>query len=123
MNIDWIDFLKSNNATISENLEIQFPKKQQAATNSITALAHLAIIKITGKDAAQFLQGQLTCNVNDLTDSNSFFAAFCNAKGRAISTLLILKNAVYNLKLILNFLIFYGAREFKINIISIYKVN
>ena len=93
MNIDWIDFLKSNNAAISDNLKIQFPTKQQAATNSITALAHLAIIKITGKDAAQFLQGQLTCNVNDLTDSNSFFAAFCNAKGRAISTLLILKNA------------------------------
>lgn len=92
MNIDWIDFLKSNNAIISDNLNIQFSEKQQSTTNTITALAHLAIIKITGKDAAQFLQGQLTCNINDLTDSNSFFTAFCNAKGRAISTLMILKN-------------------------------
>lgn len=93
MNTDWIDFLKSNNATLSDNLAIQFPKSQQTSSNSITALAHLAIVKITGKDAVHFLQGQLTCNINELTESNSFFSAFCNAKGRTISTLLILKSA------------------------------
>ncbi len=92
MNADWINFLKSNNATFTENSEINFPEHLQVKADTITAIAHLAIIKVTGKDAAKFLQGQLTCNINELTESNSFFAAFCNAKGRTISTLLILKN-------------------------------
>ena len=93
MNTNWIDFLKANNATFTDNLEIEFLKNQQDTSNTITAIAHLAIIKVTGKDAVQFLQGQLTCNINEITQSNSFFSAFCNAKGRTISTLLILKNA------------------------------
>jgi len=93
MNTNWIDFLKANNATFTDNSEIQFPQSQQDAGNTISAIAHLAVIKVTGKDATQFLQGQLTCNVNDITQLNSFFSAFCNAKGRTISTLLILKNA------------------------------
>ncbi|NOQ76369.1 MAG: folate-binding protein [Methylococcaceae bacterium] len=91
MNADWIDFLKSNNASFLENSEIGFDDNQQAQTNAITALAHFSTLKITGSDAAAFLQGQLTCNINDLTENNSFFAAFCNAKGQTISTLLILK--------------------------------
>lgn len=65
---------------------------QTEYTNTITALSQFSILKISGKDSNQFLQGQLTCNVNELSDSNSFFAAFCNAKGRTITTLLILKS-------------------------------
>ena len=93
MNTNWIDFLKANNATFTDNSEIEFLQNQQDTSNTITAIAHLAIIKVTGKDAVQFLQGQLTCNINDITQSISFFSAFCNAKGRTISTLLILKDA------------------------------
>jgi folate-binding protein YgfZ len=93
MNTHWIDFLKSNNATISNDLDVQFPTYQQEIANSITAILHLSVIKVTGTDAAQFLQGQLTCNINELTESTSFFSAFCNAKGRVISTLLIIKIA------------------------------
>jgi folate-binding protein YgfZ len=93
MNTNWIDFLKTYNATFTDNSEIHYPQNQQDSSGTITAIADLAVIKVTGKDAVQFLQGQLTCNVNDITQSNSFFAAFCNAKGRTISTLLILKNA------------------------------
>lgn len=93
MNKDWMDFLKSNNATFNDNLEIVFSEKNQLNSNSITAVASLAIIKVSGKDASQFLQGQLTCNINEISHSNSFFAAFCNAKGRVISTFLIFKQA------------------------------
>ncbi len=93
MNIDWIDFLKSKNATISGDSEIHFQNKQQDEVNAVVAVTHLASLKIVGKDAAQFLQGQLTCNIKDLNESNSFFAAFCNNKGRVITTLLILKTA------------------------------
>ncbi|MCQ8102522.1 folate-binding protein [Methylomonas sp. SURF-2] len=54
-------------------------------------LTHLAIIEVNGQDASQFLQGQLTCNINELSLQTSSIAAFCNAKGRVISTLLVIK--------------------------------
>lgn len=54
-------------------------------------LTHLAILEVTGEDASQFLQGQLTCNINDVTESKASIAAFCNAKGRVISTLIVAK--------------------------------
>lgn len=91
MNGGWMDFLKSKNAKFSENSEIFFLESSEDTEHTIATITHLAIIKVMGEDASRFLQGQLTCNINDLTDSNSFFAAFCNAKGRTISTLLILK--------------------------------
>lgn len=54
-------------------------------------LTHLTVIEVSGVDASQFLQGQLTCNINELTESKTTIAAFCNAKGRVISTLIVAK--------------------------------
>ncbi len=59
--------------------------------NTFYALNHLAIIEVSGDDAGTLLQGQLTCNINELTDNKASIAAFCNPKGRVISTLLVLK--------------------------------
>ena len=54
-------------------------------------LSYLGVIELIGEDADQFLQGQLTCNVMELNDSKASLAAFCNPKGRVISTLLLIK--------------------------------
>lgn len=54
-------------------------------------LSHLAIIAVSGADAAQFLQGQLTCDVKALQPLQSSVAAFCNAKGRVITTTLLVR--------------------------------
>jgi folate-binding protein YgfZ len=54
-------------------------------------LDHLSVLEISGEDAGQFLQGQLTCNINELTTTKASFGAFCTAKGRVITTVLILK--------------------------------
>jgi len=54
-------------------------------------LNYLAVIEVSGADSANFLQGQLTCNVNDLSDSQASIAAFCTAKGRVISSLIVIK--------------------------------
>lgn len=44
-----------------------------------------SLIHIHGKDVIKFLQGQLTCDVDKLTDENVTLGAHCNAKGRIIS--------------------------------------
>jgi folate-binding protein YgfZ len=57
----------------------------------VFTLSHLAVISVTGADCGKFLQGQLTCDINELQDYQAGVAAFCNAKGRVISTLLVVK--------------------------------
>jgi len=89
MNSDWINFLKSNNAYFADDSEI-IPTQ---SLDTICALNHLAILKVSGDDTETFLQGQLCCNIKELNETKSFFTAFCNAKGRTISTLLIIKTA------------------------------
>jgi len=43
------------------------------------------IISFSGSDAGSFLQGQTTCDVLSLNDSDSLFGALCNPKGRVIA--------------------------------------
>ncbi len=59
----------------------------------VFSLNHLAIFSVSGEDSAKFLQGQLSCDVYNLSESQSSIAAFCNPKGRVISTLIIIKTA------------------------------
>lgn len=54
-------------------------------------LSHDGLIKINGQDAQKFLQGQLTCNMNDLDTKNFQYGAHCNPKGRIISFFKIIK--------------------------------
>ncbi len=53
--------------------------------------AKLALIQIAGQDAKTFLQGQLTCDVNDITDNQSRHGAHCNIKGRMVSLGILFK--------------------------------
>lgn len=91
MNSNWLNFLGSQKATFLDDGKIQFIKPSKNLTSALYPVPQLAPLKVTGKDALPFLQGQLTCHVKALTTENSFFAAFCNAKGRMITTLLIFK--------------------------------
>lgn len=49
-------------------------------------------LKISGPDAEKFLQGQVTCNVNTLTEDKPQICALCNRKGRVIASFNLIKN-------------------------------
>jgi folate-binding protein YgfZ len=51
----------------------------------------LATLQISGKDAFTFLQGQLTCDMNNITEVNHP-GALCNNKGRIIASFEIQKS-------------------------------
>ena len=42
-------------------------------------------VSITGADATKFLQGQVTCDLQQLSPGNSVRGALCNLKGRVIA--------------------------------------
>ncbi|MFQ3171925.1 MAG: folate-binding protein YgfZ [Oleispira sp.] len=48
-------------------------------------LNQFSALKISGPDAERFLQGQLTCNMTDITTSNAIYGACCTAKGRIVA--------------------------------------
>jgi len=62
-----------------------------------TPLNHLGLLQIAGVDAEKFLQGQLTCDVNEVTESSSALGAHCNPQGKIISLFRIFswQNAFY----------------------------
>ncbi len=59
--------------------------------SGVAKLDHLGIIRVTGADAASFLQGQLTNDVALLGMNESRLAAFCSAKGRMQASFTIYK--------------------------------
>ncbi len=93
MNQTWKSFLIEQQARINTqpvNLEADDLNKQ--AGQIYPVISDLAVLKVTGKDAARFLQGQVTCNINELTEERCSFGAFCNVKGRVITSFLALKS-------------------------------
>ncbi|MBP3862351.1 MAG: folate-binding protein YgfZ, partial [Pseudomonas sp.] len=49
-------------------------------------LNHEGILAVIGNDASKFLQGQLTCNLNYLSETRSSLGARCTQKGRMQSS-------------------------------------
>ncbi len=57
----------------------------------ITDLSHLGLIKVTGSDAKQFLQGQSTNDINKVDAEHHQLNALCNHKGRIIVSFRVFK--------------------------------
>ena len=54
------------------------------------SLSHEGVLAVRGSDAAKFLQGQLTCNLNYLSETQASLGARCTQKGRMQSSFRIL---------------------------------
>ncbi|KFA59304.1 hypothetical protein A9G48_03220 [Gilliamella sp. wkB18] len=61
--------------------------------NSIS-LADWQLVKVSGDDSQKYLQGQITNDINKLSEQSAIFAAHCDAKGRMWSNLLIFKRGL-----------------------------
>ena len=91
MNLNWQHFLSNHHAQFNSETDISFPSANVNSPKALYPIAHLGILSINGKDAAKLLQGQITCNVNDITETKSCLGALCNPKGRVLSTFLLIK--------------------------------
>ena len=52
---------------------------------SVINLNDHSLLQISGSEAKQFLQGQLTCDMNEVKATYSILGAHCNPKGRVLS--------------------------------------
>ena len=56
---------------------------------TLCSLANTALLHITGKDSAQFLQGQITCDIDTLDKQHFLSGAHCTPQGRVIANFYI----------------------------------
>ena len=82
---DWHDHL-SLQALSSD--EVTSVLNGPLPTNGFCDLGALALLTVTGAEAESFLQGQLTCDVRQLTSGDMLPAAHLTPKGRALASFL-----------------------------------
>ena len=91
MNPNWKNFLLSQQAEFLSPTDIHFSDSLLEQPLGMYAVVDLAVLTVSGNDAATLLQGQMTCNVYDISESQSSIAAMCTPKGRVIATFLLIK--------------------------------
>ena len=57
----------------------------------VCPLSHFELLRFSGADAQTFLQGQLTCNVLQVTPTAARYGGYCTPKGRLIADFLLLR--------------------------------
>lgn len=90
MNAEWNDFLRGAGALFEHGQTLHFgqPERELRAALEGTIccdLSHLGLIAARGSEVEQFLQGQLTCDVRQVTPDHGLLGAYCSPKGRALA--------------------------------------
>jgi len=96
MKPEWLEFLKDAGAEIENNQVVSFGNlnHEQHIIHSglvICDLSHQGLISVDGEDAADFLQGQLTNDVRDVSEQHSQLSAYCTHKGRMLANFRVFK--------------------------------
>ncbi|MEK6211631.1 MAG: folate-binding protein [Pseudomonadota bacterium] len=69
------------------------PRRELEAARSgavVCPLSHFELLRFSGADAQTFLQGQLTCNVLQVTPTAARYGGYCTPKGRLIADFLLM---------------------------------
>lgn len=66
-------------------IEPNLPSLDELPQSFIVSLDNCSAISLKGEEQTKYLQGQVTCDVNDINDNNLLIGAHCNAKGKVFS--------------------------------------
>jgi len=91
---DWLAHLTTAGGRQLDDRHWQFPQDgthRIATQNCLIPLTHLSILECDGPDAARFLQGQTSANVEHANGEFAPLTTFCTPKGRMIANAELLK--------------------------------
>ena len=98
MKPEWKQFLKDAGAEFAADnghvVSFGNPQREQRMIHSglvICDLSHHGLISAYGDDAMNFLQGQLTNDLREVSDQHSQLSAYCTPKGRMLANFRIFK--------------------------------
>ena len=85
MNQQWQQFLTDNGAQVTDTADLGFAGDNQLAPdNALCALTGQAVLRVTGHDATDFLQGQFSNDVTALASPGSQLTTWSSPKGRVL---------------------------------------
>jgi tRNA-modifying protein YgfZ len=98
MKAEWQSFLEKAGAEIENRTVVSFgniPREQRMIQTGLVMcdLSHQGLISVSGDDASDFLQGQLTNDIRDVSPQHSQLSAYCTPKGRMLSNFRIFKRS------------------------------
>jgi folate-binding protein YgfZ len=102
MNPAWIEFLASRGAVVADAAgeaavrSFGNPSRELTAARDGSVVAPLSqhgVLRITGKDASEFLHGQLSSDVNALAPMQLQASTYCSPKGRVLANFLLWRDA------------------------------
>jgi tRNA-modifying protein YgfZ len=70
--------------------------------NGVSPLPHLGVVRVEGEDAARFLQGQLTQDVELMPSHEARLAAYCNPKGRMLASFVAVRRGNADILLVIS---------------------
>lgn len=90
MNAEWRAFLEQAGAVFTADETAHFGKlamelRAALTSNLCSDRSQYGLIAVRGPDSETFLQGQLTCDVGQVTSERSLIGAYCTPKGRALA--------------------------------------
>ncbi|MES9871787.1 MAG: folate-binding protein [Candidatus Sedimenticola sp. 6PFRAG7] len=85
MNNEWNTFLESQSARIDDNGRVEFESDGSLPDCALFDLSHLGLMSISGEDAEDFLQGQVSNDVREVTGTHSQMSSYCTPKGRMLA--------------------------------------
>ncbi len=74
-----------------DDINGQWTAEQLAHSPGLFALPHLTSVSVVGEDAEKFLQGQLTCDLNEVSKTQYRIGASCTPKGRMVAIFRLFK--------------------------------
>lgn len=93
----WLDFLTAQNAKFDETGKVvtfgQAELERFLIKNGpvLTSLTHQSLLKVTGSEAEAFLQGQLTSDLKEVTQTQAQLSAYCDPQGQVLALFLVFK--------------------------------
>ena len=89
----WRDHLTATSARIDEDGIPRFPEPAPDAKPDcrLFDLSHLGLLAVRGADAFGFLQGQLSNDLRELSQSHVHWSSHCSQKGRMLANFLVIR--------------------------------
>ncbi len=92
----WPQFLAQQGAHFDSDLIVSFGETASdystlVTTTTLSDIGDQGLLSLSGAHSAKFLQGQVTCDVNALSEKTSMPGAICNLKGRVTTSFRLLQ--------------------------------
>lgn len=87
--IDWNNIVSLGAAALPDFGDPQREFDAARSGAAVTPVTHFDLLRFHGPDAKAFLQGQLTCDLDQVTSDQAQFGGYCTPKGRLLANFML----------------------------------